>query len=86
MGTIIRFIIILASAFALLAAFSVVAAVPAYFLWNWLMPELFGLKAITWLQAIGLNFMTGVLFKSSSIGDSTLEGLRAKALETEGEG
>lgn len=40
--------------------------VPVYFLWNWLMPELFGLTKITFLQAFGLSALCSCLFKSSS--------------------
>jgi hypothetical protein len=31
-------------------------------LWNWLMPTLFGLRAITWTQAIGLLVLSKILF------------------------
>ena len=31
-------------------------------LWNWLMPEIFGLGAITYLQAIGLLLLSRLLF------------------------
>jgi hypothetical protein len=31
-------------------------------LWNWLMPALFGWKAITFWQALGLLFLSRVLF------------------------
>jgi hypothetical protein len=31
-------------------------------LWNWLMPDIFGLRAITYLQAIGLLLLVRVLF------------------------
>lgn len=50
----------------LIALVGIVAAIPTYFLWNWLMPEIFGLKTITFLQAWGLLFLSGILFKSSS--------------------
>lgn len=33
-------------------------------LWNWLMPILFKLPEITYWQAIGLNMLANVLFKS----------------------
>ena len=57
--------------FILLAGvFSIVGGIPTYFLWNWLMPEIFGLKVITFLQAVGLNFLTWILFKSSSFSSS----------------
>jgi hypothetical protein len=31
-------------------------------LWNWLMPAVFGLKTITWLQALGLMILGKILF------------------------
>lgn len=59
---------IIAIVFGLLLA----AGLPAFLLsllvwllWNWLMPELFGLKTITWLQALGLSVLSGCLFRSS---------------------
>lgn len=39
--------------------------IPVYFLWNWLMPIIFGLKAITFFQAIGISLLAGFLFKSN---------------------
>lgn len=39
-----------------------IPAIPIYFLWNWLMPELFGLKTITFLQSWGLFLMANLLF------------------------
>jgi hypothetical protein len=33
-------------------------------LWNWLMPALFGLKLITYWQAVGLFILCHLLFKS----------------------
>jgi hypothetical protein len=40
-------------------------AFPTYFLWNWLMPDIFGLGKIDILQALGLNFLSGILLKSN---------------------
>lgn len=31
-------------------------------LWNWLMPEIFGLRAITFAQALGLVLLSKILF------------------------
>jgi len=45
---------------------SIIAAIPTYFLWNWLMPAIFGIKVITIWQAWGVNLLAGILFKSSS--------------------
>ena len=47
----------------LIAVYSVVTAIPTYFLWNWLMPLLFGIKTLTLFQAWGINFLVGILFK-----------------------
>ncbi len=43
---------------------SIVMAMPTMWLWNWLMPELFGLKMLTFWQALGLNVLTGILFRA----------------------
>lgn len=55
--------------FALLALVvgALLNSLPVYFLWNWLMPELFGLTEITFLQSVGLSFLCGFLFKSNVI-------------------
>lgn len=39
---------------------------PTLWLWNWLMPPLFGLTKITFWQALGINILAGMLFKSSN--------------------
>ena len=49
----------------LLIVVTLVFALPTMWLWDWLMPELFGLKEITLFQAWGLNFLCGILFKSN---------------------
>ena len=45
--------------------FCAVISLPFWLLWNWLIPDIFGLSAITWLQAFGLWFFL-VLIRSSS--------------------
>jgi hypothetical protein len=52
------------TAVAFLVGLSLLMAVPTMLLWDWLMPELFGLKEVTLFQAWGLNFLCGMLFKS----------------------
>lgn len=55
-----------ASAIFLLAVFySLLLGGPIWLLWNWLMPILFGLPKITFFQAIGLNLLSSILFKST---------------------
>lgn len=43
-------------------AFVLVFGLFVHLLWNWLMPAIFGLKPITYLQGIGLLFLIRVLF------------------------
>jgi hypothetical protein len=40
-------------------------AVLVAFLWNWLMPAIFGLKTITYLQAVGITWLAQILFKAN---------------------
>ncbi|MCU0277146.1 MAG: hypothetical protein MUF02_09925 [Acidobacteria bacterium] len=37
-------------------------------LWNWLMPDIFGLKRLTYWQAWGLLILSHILFKSFGSG------------------
>ncbi len=55
--------------FALVLA--VIMALPVMLLWNWLMPLLFGLKTITFLQALGLSLLVKLLFPSGSSSSSS---------------
>ena len=57
-----------------LVLMSLVFAIPTYYLWNWLMPKLFHLPEVTLFQAWGINFLTSILFKSSSTGKTKNEG------------
>lgn len=57
------------SAVAVLVVLPIVAilcVVPVWLLWNWLMPEIFGLKAITIWQAAGLFVLSNLLLKSTT--------------------
>jgi hypothetical protein len=38
---------------------------PLQLLWNWLMPNIFGLKYITFWEAVGINTISSILFKSN---------------------
>lgn len=44
---------------------SALLGLPLMWLWDWLMPTLFGLQTITFWQACGLNFLCSILFKTS---------------------
>lgn len=39
-------------------------------LWNWLMPVIFKLPNITWIQAWGINLLFGMLFSRININNS----------------
>lgn len=41
---------------------SALCALPTMWLWNWLMPEIFGLKTINFLQSWGLMILSNILF------------------------
>jgi hypothetical protein len=47
----------------LLVAF--LLTLPVMWLWNWLMPLIFGLIKINFWQALGINILCGFLFKTS---------------------
>lgn len=51
------------STLAVVSAFAGLLLCP---LWNWLMPAIFGLPPITWLEAAGLYFLAGFLARSGS--------------------
>lgn len=59
-------LMVIVMAMVLAVLFSLVAAVPLFFLWNWLMPAIFGLAKVTFLQAWGLGLLSGILFKNAS--------------------
>ena len=44
--------------------------VPLMYLWNWLMPTIFGLPTIGFWQAVGLNFLAGILFNKTSVNNN----------------
>jgi hypothetical protein len=41
-------------------------SLPVMWLWDAVMPDMFGLKEITWTQALWLSLLCSLLFKSSS--------------------
>lgn len=51
--------------FAIVAS-ALLMALPVYFLWNALMPEIFGLTALNFWQAVGISLLAGCLFSRSS--------------------
>jgi hypothetical protein len=49
----------------LLLLSAIILAFPTMWLWNWLMPKLFSLSQIDLYEAMGINFLTNILFKSN---------------------
>jgi len=44
---------------------AIIMGFPTMWLWNYVMPYVFGLTPITVYQAIALNFLSSILFKSN---------------------
>jgi hypothetical protein len=44
---------------------ALVMSLPLMWLWDWLMPALFKLPEITLMQALGLNLLASILFKTT---------------------
>ena len=42
--------------------FILIGGVIVQWLWNWLLPDIFGLRAITWWEALGLLALSRILF------------------------
>lgn len=57
------FIIYLLVSIACIAVFALIFSLPIMWLWNWLMPVIFGLTKITWTQALGLSVLSGFFFR-----------------------
>lgn len=47
---------------AMAAAFIFIGGFAVMSLWNWLIPSIFGLTTITWVQALGLLVLSKILF------------------------
>jgi hypothetical protein len=51
---------------AIIGITGLILGFPIMWLWNWLMPMLFGIPTITFWQALGLYLLCSVLFKNST--------------------
>jgi len=49
---------------------SILMTFPTMWLWNYLMPTIFGLIKISFWQALGINLLCGILFKTPVPKDS----------------
>ena len=48
--------------FLLMVCVDLVFAIPIMYLWNWLMPKIFGLTTLTFWQSWGLSLLASLLF------------------------
>ena len=55
-------ILLLFAAFAL----SLLMALPTMWLWNWLVPSIFGLREVGLLEAFGLNLLSSMFFSHTT--------------------
>lgn len=65
-----NFVAVVAGIVVLVLITGVVMAWPTMLLWNWLMPDIFGLKKIDFWQALGLLVLSGFLFKGAGLSSS----------------
>jgi len=62
------------SIIVIIFTYALLLAVPVQFLWNFaLMPAVDGLNYIHFWQALGINLLSSILFKNSTIKNSTDE-------------
>lgn len=61
---------IILSSFGIALVVILFLGLPTMILWNWLMPELFGLKEINFWQAIGIQILAYLIFPTKSTNSS----------------
>ena len=64
--------------------FIVLGSLVVQFLWNWLVPDIFGLRRVTWLESLGLLTLSRIMFGGFGRGGgphprSTRHGLRERS-------
>ena len=57
---------VFAATAGIILVFGLLWSIPTMLLWDWLMPDLFGLQEITIWQAWGINILSGILFKAKN--------------------
>lgn len=67
LGTILAAIL---GGLGLVAVIILLTTLPVWLLWNWLMPEIFGLPALTFWQALGVNLLANMLTRGQYSGSS----------------
>ena len=67
METFFRFVVTWLAGFALWLVVGLLTAAPLMWLWNWLIPKLFGLPEVGFFEAFGLLFLTKLLFLKTEV-------------------
>lgn len=49
--------------FAIAFIIDMIIALPIMYLWNWVVPDIFGLPEVTWLKMWGITLLCDILFK-----------------------
>ena len=68
--SILTFTLMPLAAILLLIVWSLILAWPFQLLWNWLVPNIFGLSKITFFQAFGLKLLLGLTFGRVSFNET----------------
>lgn len=58
------------SSFGIALVVILILGLPTMLLWNWIMPEIFGLKEIGFWQAIGIQLLAYLIFPTKSSSNS----------------
>jgi hypothetical protein len=61
-----NFLTAIGTAIGIFLIAAVLMGLPLMILWNWLMPHIFNLPEIGFWQAVGINFLCSIMFKSTS--------------------
>ena len=67
MDTFLRLVATWIAGFALWLVVGLLTAAPLMWLWNWLIPKLFGLPEVGFFEAFGLLFLTKLLFLKTEV-------------------
>lgn len=67
----LRYLGLLVWAVVLMVGVSLLASLPVWLLWNWLVPSVFGLRAISWMEAQALLVLVSILFRPISSSSSS---------------
>lgn len=67
MNTILRYLLYFVSFAIAVAAMSLAIAFPVNYLWNWLMPKIFGLPELSYWESFGAIWLFQLLLPSSWI-------------------